>query len=168
MNTYSHFLMTAALDKGLPKVPIVKSAFLLGSIAPDIPLVLLFLGSMIYYPLVRGWSGEEAFNYIFGELFFENKAWILLHNLLHAPILLLLGIGLCWKFRRKIGSLQRWLFWFFLACLLHSVVDIFTHASDGMLIFFPFNWTYRFSSPVSYWEPEYYGNEFSKFEFWLN
>ncbi|MEC4892088.1 MAG: zinc dependent phospholipase C family protein [Oscillatoria sp. PMC 1051.18] len=168
MNTYSHFLMTAALDKGLPRVPIVKKAFLLGSIAPDLPLWFLFTGSIIYYHFLRGWSWEEAFNYIFGELFFQNPVWIGMHNFLHAPIVLLLGIGLLWRSRRKIGSLQRWFFWFFVACLLHSVVDILTHATDGPLLFFPFNWTFRFPSPVSYWEPEYYGNEFSKFEHWLD
>lgn len=44
--------MTAALDKSLPRVPIVKSAFLLGSVAPDLPLWLLSIGSLIYYHFI--------------------------------------------------------------------------------------------------------------------
>ncbi|MGK7900260.1 MAG: hypothetical protein AB4352_02390 [Hormoscilla sp.] len=41
MNTPSHFLVNAALEKILPRLAIAKSAFLLGSIAPDLPLYIL-------------------------------------------------------------------------------------------------------------------------------
>lgn len=56
MNLPSHFLMTAGLEKALPRVPMVKSAFLIGSIAPDIPLWLLSIGGMVYYhPRLENW-----------------------------------------------------------------------------------------------------------------
>ena len=38
MNPPSHWLMTAALGKRLRHLPIAPSAFLLGSVAPDMPL----------------------------------------------------------------------------------------------------------------------------------
>lgn len=164
MNTLSHFLMTAALDKSLPRVPIVKSAFLLGSIAPDIPLWILSISSISYYHFIQGWSVREAFKVVFGQLYFHNPFWIASHNFLHSPLLLVLLLSLLWRWRRNIGSLSRWFFWFLFACLLHSVVDIFTHASDGPLLFFPLEWTIRFNSPISYWEPQYYGREFGVFE----
>ncbi len=164
MNTYSHFLMTAALDKSLPRVPIVKRAFLLGSVAPDLPLWILSISSISYYHFIQGWSLRETFNYIFDELYFYNPFWIASHNFLHSPILLLLALCFLWQSRRHIGSRSRWLFWFVVACILHSVVDIFTHADDGPLLFFPLEWTIRFHSPVSYWDPQHYGREFRVFE----
>ncbi len=160
--------MTATLDKILPRVPIHRQAFLLGSVAPDIPLWILSLGGIVYYHFILGWSMVETSRWMFGNLYFHHPFWLAFHNLFHAPILLLTGIAVVWKKRRNIGSVDRWLFWFLLACLLHSVVDILTHADDGPLLFFPFNWVLRFHSPISYWDPRYHGREFSRFELILD
>jgi len=160
--------MTATLDRLLPRVPIQRQAFLIGSVAPDLPLWLLSLGGVVYYHLILGWSLAKSFSLMFDHLYFYNPFWIAFHNLLHAPLLLLLGIALVWRKRRNIGSLYRWLFWFLLACLLHSLIDIFTHADDGPLLLFPLNWSIRFYSPISYWDPRYYGREFSRFELGLD
>src|SRR4028118_186544 len=168
MNTPSHFLMTAALDKSLPRVPIVKNAFLLGSIAPDLPLWILSISSISYYHFIEGWSLTDTFNFVFSELYFHNPFWIASHNFLHSPILLLLGLSFVWRSRRNLGSPSRWFFWFLLACLFHTVVDIVTHADDGPLLFFPLEWTIRFHSPISYWDPRYHGREFQIFERLLN
>lgn len=168
MNTPSHFLMTATIDKLLPRVPIYRQAFLIGSVTPDIPLWILSLSGLVYYHFILGWSISAAAQLMFDDLYFHNPFWIAFHNLFHAPILLLLGIALVWKKRHNNDSICRWLFWFLLACLLHSVVDIFTHADDGPLLFFPFNWAIRFNSPISYWDPKYHGREFSRFEMILD
>lgn len=168
MNTPSHFLMTAALEKALPRIPIVKSAFLLGSVAPDIPLWLLSIGGMIYYHRILGWNESDTFRLMFDELYFRHPLWIISHNFLHAPLILLTGLAWVWQSRRNIGSPSRWCFWFLLACLLHSGVDILTHRDDGPLLFFPFSWTTRFASPVSYWDNRYYGREFQIFEMTIN
>jgi membrane-bound metal-dependent hydrolase YbcI (DUF457 family) len=168
MNTPSHFLMTAALDKALPRVPIHRQAFLLGSIMPDLPLWILSLGGILYYRLILGWSLAEAFRQMFDHLYFHNLFWISFHNLLHAPLLLLLGMGLVWRKRRNIGTKYRWLFWFFVACLLHSIVDILTHVNDGLLLLFPLNWTLRFQSSISYWDARHYGSQFQQFEIALD
>jgi membrane-bound metal-dependent hydrolase YbcI (DUF457 family) len=162
MQTPSHFLMSAALDKVLHRIPIAKAGFLWGSIAPDIALWVLSIGGIVYYHLMLGWSREQAASLMFDKLFFQHPLWIISHNLLHAPLVLLLGLGLAWRFS------HHGLFWFFLACLLHSVVDILTHVDDGPLLFFPFNWTFRFRSAISYYDPRYYGREFNLFENGLN
>ncbi|MBW4491040.1 MAG: hypothetical protein KME12_25030 [Trichocoleus desertorum ATA4-8-CV12] len=164
MNTYSHFLMTAALDKALPRVPIVKRAFLLGSVAPDLPLWVLSIGGLVYYHFIRGWSLADTAHLLFDELYFHDPFWIAAHNTLHAPVLLVLGVAYVWLKRRHIGSRTRWLFWFLLACLFHTTVDILTHVDDGPLLFFPLNWSVRFHSAISYWDPRYYGYEFQWFE----
>ncbi|HAA28267.1 MAG TPA: hypothetical protein DCE56_12030 [Cyanobacteria bacterium UBA8553] len=168
MLTPSHFLMTAVIDKSFPRIPIVKSAFLLGSVAPDLPLWFLSIGSLIYYHFLKNWSLSDSFHLIFDELYFHNPFWIASHNLLHSPIFLLFSLRLLWRSRRNIGSPSRWFFWFLVACLLHSFVDIFTHADDGPLLFFPLEWSIRFHSPISYWNFQYYGREFRIFEYSLN
>ncbi|GAB4383545.1 MAG: hypothetical protein Kow00121_45610 [Elainellaceae cyanobacterium] len=168
MNTPSHFLMTAALEKALPRIPIVKTAFLWGAIVPDLPLWFLSTGGLIYYRWILGWEAAETFQMMFDNLFFQHPVWITAHNLLHAPLILLLGIAITWRSRRNIGSRSRWLFWFFVACALHTSVDILTHAGDGPLLAFPLDWQTRFNSPISYWDDRYYGKEFQRFEFSLN
>ena len=160
--------MTAALERGLPRVPIVKAAFLLGSVAPDLPLWLLSLGGAAYYHLILGWSPAKTADFMFSYLYFHHPFWLVSHNFLHAPLILLLGIALVWQKRRNIGSPARWLYWFLLACLFHSIVDIFTHTDDGPLLFFPIDWHYRFPSPVSYWDPRYHGRIFARFELSLD
>jgi LexA-binding, inner membrane-associated putative hydrolase len=162
MQTPSHFLMTATLAKALPKLSMVKSAVLWGSIAPDLPLWGLAIGGIVYYHWMLGWSLKEASALMFDDLYFNNPLWIVSHNLLHAPILLILGLGFAWK------TSNRWFIWFFAACLIHSVVDILTHVDDGPLIFFPLDWKTRFHSVISYYDPRYYGREFSLFERSLN
>lgn len=168
MNTPSHFLMTAALAKALPRVPIQRSAFFWGAIAPDLPLWLLTLGGMIYYRWFLGWSAADTFRLMFDQLYFHHPLWLASHNVLHAPFVLGAGLAWVWPKRRHIGSNHRWLFWFFLACLLHSVVDVFTHADDGPLVFFPLDWQTRFRSPVSYWDSRYFGHVFQWFELALD
>lgn len=168
MHTPSHFLMGAALDQSLPRVPIVRSAFLLGFVAPDIPLYLLSIGTFVYYHFHLGWSMAETAHLMFDQLFFHHPVWIAGHNLLHSPTLLIMGLILTWRSRRNLGTFYRWGFWFLLACLLHTSVDILTHADDGPLLWFPFDWSSRFHSPVSYWDHRYYGREFGQFERGLN
>lgn len=168
MNTPSHFLMTAALAQALPRVSIVRRAFLWGSIAPDIPLWMLSIGGMIYYSLILGWSRADVARLMFDDLYFHNPFWIASHNFLHSPLVLLVGVMLTWRSRRRINSWQRWLFWFLTACLFHSTVDILTHVDDGPLLLFPLNWTWRFRSAVSYYDHRYYGAIFHQFELLLD
>jgi hypothetical protein len=165
MQTYSHFLATAALRRAIPRLrQIPRRAVYLGSIAPDLPLLLLSIGSFFYYRTMLGWDGRLTFRYIYDILFFTDPFWIVSHNTLHAPVVLLAGLGMLWKIhgREKIYELG-W-FWFLASCLFHAFIDVFTHYDDGPLLFFPFDWQYRFFSPVSYWDRDHYGAIFSRFE----
>ena len=166
MNTPSHFLIGAAIAK-FSRHPVVTSAFLLGSIAPDIPLYLLSIGGYFHYT-GNGMSTAETFRYMFDDLFFTDPVWISLHNGLHSPLVLGVAIALLWTSRDRLGSFARWCFYFFLACLLHTALDIPTHVHDGPLLLFPLNWSLRFRSPVSYWDTEYFGREFAYFELTLD
>lgn len=168
MNTPSHFLMTAAFQQKFRQYPIATRAWLLGSVAPDVALFLLVFAAGLYYRRWLGWSTDATWRYVFGTLYFHHPLWMAAHNLLHSPLLLVSAVGGLWPYRCRQGSLRHWLFWFLLACLLHSVVDIFTHVNDGPLLLFPLEWTIRFHSPVSYWDSRHYGNEFALFELALD
>ncbi len=54
---------------------------------------------------------------------------------------------------------HRVLLWFLLGWAGHTVVDFLTHVDDLRLLFWPLS-DWRWASPVSYYNPRYYGREF--------
>jgi membrane-bound metal-dependent hydrolase YbcI (DUF457 family) len=168
MNTPSHLIINAALHKRFRRVPIQRSAFLLGAVLPDLPLFALAIGGYIYYRYVAELETVNIMSEMFDNLYFNNPFWIASHNLFHSPTLLLIQIGLLWRFRQRINSPLRWWFWLCVGCLVHTALDIPTHVNDGPLLFFPFEWSTRFQSPISYWDENYFGREFTIFEMSLN
>ena len=171
MQTPSHFLVTAVLAHKAPSTRhrLHTSAFLVGSVLPDLPLLLLTIGYEIYYRwFATPPSSGSIMEYLHFELFFTDPVWIISHNFFHSLVInvVLLGVGY-WGMQRK----WRWarpLFWLSIGSLFHTVLDIFTHHSDGPLLFFPLSWSYRFASPISYWEGAYFGRAFTVFEYTLN
>ena len=168
MRTYSHFLITAAIRKACPSVPIIRSAVYLGSIAPDIPLLAMSVGGYVYFHFILDWKTRETFRHLFDVLFFEDPFWIFSHNFFQAPFILLAGIVTLWKIHGKERVFSSWWFWFFGACMIHAIIDILTYNDDGPLLFFPLNWSYRFASPVSYWDRDHFAAEFTAFENYLD
>ena len=151
MQTYSHFLMTAWLRSKACKQGLrTHWAMVLGSVAPDLPLVALTLN---FFYQRGGFSGENVrlFGPQYDELYFNDPLWVASHNMLHSPPPLILFVGIGYWFGVRGGSkLGFATFWFALACALHSIVDIATHHDDGPLLAFPFDWQCRFASPISY------------------
>ena len=168
MQTQSHFLITAVAGDQLKKrgVKVHQGAFLLGSILPDIPLVLL----TFWFLWQQGGLGgpDSAGERLYDQNYFYNPVWIAGHNFFHAPFdIALFALFGYWGVKLNL----RWgapLLWFAAGCGFHSLVDIFTHYSDGPLPFFPFNWNYRFHSPVSYYEANHFGRIFMPIELMLN
>ncbi|MDQ3250128.1 MAG: hypothetical protein M3Q45_13085 [Chloroflexota bacterium] len=189
MQTYSHLIITAVLGRtlkdkqqgksdgvpqltlaGRPLPPLHSRALLLGSLAPDIPLILL----TIVFVISDLWAGRRLgpdadpaqFNvaYLFDYLYFNNRWVMTLQNLFHGPIVILLYIALGYLTWRRGVAWGAILFWFAVSCGLHTLIDIPLHTDDGPLIFFPFYWEARFRSPISYWDSRYYGNQWSIFE----
>lgn len=184
MQTYSHLLITAVINRKLKDreqklaqndqptswPPSHTAALLAGSIAPDMLLILTSVGVIGYNALVVTDTAVRRANisYFFDVMYFENPIIIALHSLLHAPfIIMVLGIGgwLGWRKGYKWGAA---LFWFAMACGLHSLIDIFTHVHDGPVLFFPFEWTIRYHAPISYWDPNYGGRIFAPLEHLLD
>jgi hypothetical protein len=164
MQTYSHFLMTAALVRPLKRkgISVHPTALLIGSVLPDIPFALLTLTYGLYYMWSQGLSLESTHILLHDFHFFTDPVWLAAHNFFHAPfILLIIGLSGYWLRHRGWGNR---LLWFAVGAGLHTVVDILTHHDDGPLLLFPFEWSYRFASPVSYWDPNHYGDIFAPLE----
>jgi membrane-bound metal-dependent hydrolase YbcI (DUF457 family) len=159
MQTQTHFLITAALSqfgRRRAALPVHMPALLVGSVLPDLPLALLTLLYSAYYrwiaPPTQGIDIHELLHF---NLFYTDPVWIIAHNTLHSLVItgLLTLVGVLVGRR---GRQWGWvLFWFALGAGFHTVVDIFTHHSDGPLFLFPLSWSYRFASPFSYWEDAY-------------
>lgn len=169
MQTQSHFLMTAALNGPLKKrgYAVHTGAFLLGSFMPDVPLFVLSVIFGLFSAMAEGGMTSAALAE-YDRLFFNDPVWIIPHNFFHAPFILaaIFAVGLLLHRRgAKWGSR---LVWFALAGAFHTGVDILTHHHDGPLLLFPFDFYTRFSSPVSYWDPDYYGNIFTPIELGLD
>jgi membrane-bound metal-dependent hydrolase YbcI (DUF457 family) len=171
MQPQSHFLMTALAGKQLQQqgIPVRHKAWLLGSVLPDVPLALLTLGGILYYrwfnPTIPTGEVHELLHF---QLFFTDPWWIASHNFFHSLVIggLLLALG--WFARRKQRQWGIALVWFAAATLFHTGIDIFTHHSDGPVFLFPLTWSYRFQSPISYWETAYYSRQFAIFEMALD
>ena len=202
MQTYSHLLLTAALN--IPLAAAVNSisskhqvlpkfnnkALLFGSILPDLALIIIALVCIardwfIGFFKSPAWQQFDSSNKptsllldsswtvsLFGDWFFNNPAVITLQNTFHSPLILIALITICyfaWHRQTQIQSKNACssysvLFWIFCASLLHTIIDIPLHSTDGPLLFFPLDWNYRFASPISYWDPNYYGHIWSFFE----
>lgn len=186
MQTYSHLLVTGALNgrfgqrlqakEKLP--PLHTKALLLGSILPDLPLITISIITIGYDLLAGNFAGgppgpdtplsSSVTQKLFDIWFFEDPWVITAQNLFHSPLLvaLFMLIGL-WAYRQG----KRWgagFFWLSAAAMLHTLIDIPLHVDDGPLLLFPLNWTLRFRSFISYWDPNYYGLEWSIFEHLLD
>jgi membrane-bound metal-dependent hydrolase YbcI (DUF457 family) len=164
VNTPSHLIIHAALAKRANNPRLIRSAFLWGAVAPDIPLTTLAILSPLYLR-VQGMPFNESMPYIFETLYFKNPWWISAHHLFHAPLLLLLYALILYPLRKH--RVAYWLLWFVVGCALHSFVDILTHYNDGPLVLFPLNWTFRVYS-VSYWDREHGGAWFRWLELALD
>lgn len=168
MNSPSHLIIAAALRKKVKRVDIPTSAFLLGSFMPDIPLALLTLGTYFYYAVFLKQNTAGLMESIIHTAYFNNPLWITAHNLLHSPVVLLLYLAFLWKYRTGPGSRGNWWLWLVLSSMLHTSIDILTHFNDGPLLFWPLNWTIRFHSLISYWDPAHFGLQFAVFELLLD
>ena len=171
MQTPSHLLMTTVLGRQLSqrKIPVHIGASLIGSILPDLPFTALTLAGEIYYRWFAVLPTKGSImEYLHLTLFFTDPIWIISHNFFHSLIIntSVMALGYYgWYKHRRWG---KFMFWLAARMIFHTIIDIFTHHSDGPLFLFPLNWSYRFASPISYWEPAYHGQLFMLAEYLLD
>lgn len=167
MRTPSHLIMTAVINYSIPKDQRQTTAFLLGSILPDIPFAILTVVYSLYFTIWGSTPNDTGLmEYLHFNLFFSDPVWIISHNVFHSLVVGFTMLLVAYIKRDTLWGKR--LMWLTFGILLHTIIDIFTHHMDGPLFLFPLNWTYRFMSPISYWEPEYFGNQFRIFEYVLD
>jgi hypothetical protein len=166
MHTPSHFIMTLAARKALrKKADIPLSAAAWGSLIPDIAIYALSVAGYIHFVLFEGMTLEAASRHMFQVLFYEDTIWLVLQNCMQSLVVISAGLIFVHRSKRLKANVRRWLWWCLWAMMIHTWIDIFTHADDGPLLFFPLSWSYRFESPVSYWDVNYHAGKFMWFEF---
>lgn len=178
MQTQSHLLITAFASDKYKKsspIPLHMQMLLIGSVLPDLPFWLLTILGEFYFLYIAPLPGigsqataMQIMVYLHFNRFFTDPLWIISHNFFHSLIINTLLIGLGWWVWHNGKYWGLPLFWLGVSTQLHTAIDIFTHSSDGPLFLFPINWTYRFQSPVSYWESDAYGYLFIMFEYLLD
>jgi hypothetical protein len=165
----THLVINAALEKKFgAKFKLAKSAFLWGSVLPDLPFGVLSLGSYAYYRFILQQDTSSVMENVIHYSYFNNPWWIAAHNFLHSPLALIVYAILLWSFISKPGTRGHWWLSFVFGSMVHSVIDILTHHNDGPLLFWPLNWQTRFFSPISYWDPAHFGPQMMFFEIFLN
>jgi len=158
VETYSHAFFTWALAKhGVKTGRAAGIAGAVGATLPDMPSIA---GTAYYIgmPFLReGWSSmdSEAVRdpiYVSGPF---GATGVALHSAVSPLALLLLYVFL------NLGSRdhRKILLWFLLGWLGHAVADFFSHVDGARPLFWPLS-DWEWSSPVSYYDPLYYGNEF--------
>ena len=140
MNTSTHLLISAAAlgphTKWRHMGPI-----LLGAVLPD-ALMFVFYG----WQKLIGTPEQEIWNTEYFKPFWQD-VFDVANSIPIALVLLLIGL------KQK----TQWLIWLSASMLLHIALDLPLHHDDGHRHFWPLsNW--RFSSPVSYWDPNHYGS----------
>lgn len=139
MNTPTHMLIGMTAFGSQAGRPTVAAA--LGGMLPDLPAILMVLWSR--------WVEDRSFGEIFGTLYF-SEAWQAILAPWHAVPLWAGALGAGLALRSPVVQA------FAASGLLHQAVDFLLHADDPHRHFWPLT-DWRFSSPVSYWDPAHYG-----------
>ncbi len=162
MRTYSHLLIACGLQR-IVALPTARKAFLIGTVAPDVGILVIAAGYFASYRSLQ-LGPDSEFLARFDALYASHPLWIASHNLLHAPLMVTALLFAGWALKRLGRSSGETTLSFAWGAALHVIVDVVTHHSDGPLLLFPFDWTTRFASPISYWDPAHFGVAMSVFE----
>ncbi len=144
MNTPAHVVLNAlVLGRGRWRDHWV--AITGGALVPDLPMFgfYLYQRAVLEAPERRIWS----------EAYFQ-PGWQTFFDLFNSLPLIALGALVAWR-ARATGWLA-----FFASMALHCLLDLPLHREDAHGHFFPFS-SWRFESPVSYWDPAHYGLYFA-------
>ncbi len=152
VQTYAHAFFTWALAKyGVKAGRAAGVAGAVGAVMPDVPA---FFGAAYLWDERNTLPREKLLDAIYfsGPFGATGSA---LHSVI--PVALLLVLYRVLNIGRR--DPRKILLWFLLGWFGHTVVDFLTHADDTRPLFWPLlGW--KWSSPVSYYNPLYYGREF--------
>ena len=145
MMTPTHLFLNWALLEQKTGTSRERLALICGAIFPDIGVWIFGL----WFIFTQSDLAHEHWDALYMAP--QNyHLFSLLHSFLLWPALLVLGFILK----------QRTMLFFSVSGLFHSVCDFFLHVDDAYAHLYPLS-DFVFRSPVSYWNPAYYGNIFS-------
>lgn len=146
MNTPAHLLLnSAALGQGRWRSS--PWAVGTGAVLPDVPLYL-------FYGISRLLGRSEAQIW---SLDYFHGPWAAVFDWAHSIPLAGLTAALGWALGSAGAAALG------VSMMLHDVADLLLHHADGHAHFLPFS-DWRFSSPVSYWNPAHHGRIFGTLE----
>ena len=128
-----------------------------GAAFPDLPS---FAGTAYYVGtayLTEGWSSMNS-QQILDNIYFTGPfggTGSALHSAVPVAALLILY----WATRLKQIDRRRILLWFLIGWLGHAFADFLTHVNDTRPLFWPIS-DWQWSSPISYYNYNYYGRQF--------
>jgi hypothetical protein len=140
MNTPAHLALSILIWRNQTGW-MAAAAVSFGAILPDMPIFMFyFYQKSIGTPEQLIWSAK----------YFEDS-WQLLFDVFHLiPIALFIMLLSQWFDRRLVFLIAA-------SSLLHMLMDLPLHHDDAHRHFLPLS-QWRFESPVSYWDPRYYGH----------
>ncbi len=140
MNTPAHIVLNL-LCIGRQDSTSVLIPVAIGGLLPDLPMFL-------FYGIEKLKGTPERV--IWRQAYYE-PGWQNFIDLFNSIPLLLVGLGLAFWLGSRSSVLL------FVSMLLHIAGDLPLHHDDGHRHLFPLS-DWRFESPVSYWDPNHYGN----------
>ena len=141
MNTPAHIALNLVILGG-PERPEDTFPIAVGSLLPDLPMVIFYGYEKLLRRLPESLIWSQAYH---------DPAWQALFDGLHSLPLLLVAVAVCWSIQARRSLLL------FAAMILHGIEDMPFHHSDAHRHLFPLS-SWRFQSPLSYWDPHHYGH----------
>lgn len=158
METYSHSFFTWALAKHGVKAG--RAAGIAGAVGATFPDLPSFAGTAYYLGtsyLTEGWSAMHSEG-VLDRIYFTGPfggTGSALHSAVPVAVLLII-------YRvARLGRVdrRRILLWFLIGWLGHTLADFLTHVNDTRPLLWPIS-DWQWSSPISYYNSNYYGREF--------
>ncbi len=146
MNTPAHAVLNL-LVLGRPGQAAATGAVAVGALLPDAPM-------LFFYAVEKLRGVPEAV--IWSEHYFA-QGWQDFFDVFNSFPLIGLGLLAAGLAHRPVLAL------FFSSMLLHGLCDLAVHVDDAHRHLWPLS-EWRFESPVSYWDPRFYGRTFGMLE----
>jgi hypothetical protein len=140
MNTPAHVVVNLTI-LGRKDHPETAMPIVAGAILPDLPMFLFYLNAKVLGGMPERLIWSQAYH---------EAGWQVFFDIFNSLPVLVLGFVLARYF--KAGRLAA----FFASMVFHSLGDLALHHHDAHRHLFPFS-DWRFSSPISYWDPQHFG-----------
>ena len=150
MNTPAHVVINLCIARGRTRLE--NGAVVLGALLPDAPMFLFYAWQKLWLNTPESVIWREAYHDPRWQIFFD----------VFNSVPLIAGIALVgWLAKSRVVLLGA------LSMFLHVLGDLPLHHDDAHRHFFPIS-HWRFESPVSYWDPQHYGQWFAPLEIMLS